>query len=158
MATPSSRTESGEPLMSTRPRPFVAISRLTMTSGSAASTPISSSASCAARGTSKIASAVIRSAPARIISVDPRAPRKNSSESISSDFPAPVSPVSTFSPAPGSIANSSTMARLRTLRYVIIRPAKSNAAAEAQGGREDRPALFSGRKRRRRTPGCDGLL
>ena len=40
----------------------------------------------------------------------------NSSESISNDFPAPVSPVSTFSPAPGSIANSSTMARLRTLR------------------------------------------
>src|SRR4051794_14715507 len=119
MATPSSRTESGEPLMSTRPRPFVAISRLTMISGSDASTPISSSSSCAARGTSKTASAVMRSAPPRIISVEPRAPRRNSSESISSDFPAPVSPVSTFSPAPGSIANSSTIARLRTLRYVI---------------------------------------
>ena len=52
----------------------------------------------------------------RIISPELRAPRRNSSESISSDLPAPVSPVRTFRPDPGSIVSSSTIARLRTLR------------------------------------------
>src|SRR5258708_3939078 len=127
IAEASSRTASGEPFTSTRPRPPAAISRLTLNSSPSpswsTSTPSASSALAVPDGNWMMASAVILSVPVRIISVDPRAPRRNSSESMSRDFPAPVSPVSTFSPEPGSIANSSTMARLRTFRYVIIRRA-----------------------------------
>mgnify|MGYP001792449850 CR=1 FL=1 len=50
----------------------------------------------------------------------PRAPRREPRESISRDVPAPVSLVSTLRPLPGSISSSATIARLRTLRYVIM--------------------------------------
>jgi hypothetical protein len=120
MAAPRSLTEKGEPLMSTRARPPAAISRRTMSSIAlpCGSVSMPSSSSCVRSffGSEMTASAVILSLPARIISVEPRAPRRNSSESISSDLPAPVSPVRTLSPGPGSMASSSTMARLRTLR------------------------------------------
>src|SRR6185369_3439475 len=58
------------------------------------SMPIAFNCSPVAAGTCRIASADILSAPARIISVDPRAPLRNSSESMRRDLPAPVSPCS----------------------------------------------------------------
>ena len=58
----------------------------------------------AAPSLSKTADTTARSAPVRITSEEAFAPSSNPSASIRMDFPAPVSPVSKFSPA----ANSTT--------------------------------------------------
>ncbi len=60
--------------------------------------------------TSKTASTVARSAPARTTPDDARSPSRRERAPTTMDLPAPVSPESTLSPAPSSRLRSSTTA------------------------------------------------
>ena len=60
-----------------------------------------------------MASTRARSLPVRMASVVMRPPRTAPRASMMIDFPAPVSPVSTFSPAPKGICTASNRAKFR---------------------------------------------
>src|SRR6185312_9266078 len=69
---------------------------------------------------SNVAAISARSAPWRIISGPPRPPASSCRASTSIDLPAPVSPVSTVSPARSSSSMASMMAKSRTAKRMSI--------------------------------------
>src|SRR5215813_3451149 len=88
--------------MNERLRPWLLISRRTISSRP--------------EGSSKIASIVAWASPVRTRSAEVRAPRSSPTASTRMDFPAPVSPVSTLNPGSNSTSTASMTARLRMRR------------------------------------------
>ena len=102
----------------TRPRAPRTSSRRTTSTPSSSAMPCScnSVATGLFRGASNTASIVAVSAPVRIVSAGwARSPRSRVRASMRIDFPAPVSPVSTFRPGPNGTVNDSMTARFLTL-------------------------------------------
>src|SRR2546425_2788181 len=88
--------------MNKRLRPWLLISRRTISSRSPRS--------------SKMASMVACASPVRTRSAEARAPRRRPTASTRMDLPAPVSPVSTLNPGSNSTSTASITARLRMRR------------------------------------------
>src|SRR5262245_7782579 len=78
---------------------------------------------------SKVAESSARSAPARTTSAPPLPPASSASASTTMDLPAPVSPVSTVSPARTSSSMRSMMAKSRICRWVSMSLGLVEAAA-----------------------------
>jgi hypothetical protein len=114
-SSPSSAAVVGEPLIQARLRPSTATSRLRTSSRPpppARARPASAH-DPSRPPTSKTPSTEARSAPARTTSAEARSPSSSDSAPTMIDFPAPVSPVSTFSPGPSRTVSWSISAKLR---------------------------------------------
>ncbi len=92
-----------------------AISRVTMAVPSPAASWSARGSSGSGGGASKMASTRAASVPSRTMSLLARAPSASATASTTSDFPAPVSPVSTVKPGDSSTRTDSTTARLWTV-------------------------------------------
>src|SRR5258705_3124919 len=98
----SAAAVASAPLMNDRLRPWLLISRRTISSR--------------ALGSSKMASIVASASPVRTRSADARAPSRSPTASTRIDLPAPVSPVRTLNPGSNSTSTASITARLRMRR------------------------------------------